>query len=608
MDVANINEIEIKLIIYSKLILWGSIKLRIEEFLTANSKEDYLKIYEQMKSNKIDFELYILTKIFYCYVIKNRKYHKYIELIDIFKEIDSTIKVQKISKKISDRKLLKSRLVVDNIKLLVKRYNKETDIIKKLNILVHLKYLDVDIRRIAKDIIENNLYGFIVQSEVHVIINGEKKKVEPRISIDLKSVKEQCEMVKSDENLFLYITNPDIKVQIEAVRKNPILKKYIKDKVLGEELTEEYMVDGGDKVKSYIQNEVKKEAYINERAEINSKYIFYNDKVIKLDKYKKIIDDVSRGKGKFKSIVIEGNENLGEYINFICRYIKSHKIDIAMGYVFDSGLTLLEETFDFILNNKGVCNLVVGNLQNYNKGNQKEKIRLDITSNTVHKLNKFISEGISIRTLNDRFYHGKIMLLEGENVNVVIMGSSNISASAYLENYEINTLFVFNKNSIEFNQYRSWFDVFWSKCDIINFIDINQIEAINFDIKSTSRKVNNNDMIKIIDNIEDKAIKERFNYWLNKNPYMIHKNLGIKSLENYMAFEYSNKLIVFDSYYLGNSYYYFYGYDLEELLRVLKNCSKTEIFNMSNMSKRGYHINDEDKLNKIRDNIFEVVH
>lgn len=349
------------------------------------------------------------------------------------------------------------------------------------------------------------------------------------------------------------------------------------------------------------------EKFTNEITGGNYNQFFYYNKLIKLDKYKSIIDEVVDGKHEFKSVIVEGNENLSSYINFICKYIKSYKINMAIGYVFDSGLELIKETFDFVLDNKYECNLVVGSLQNYDKGNLVEKIKLDITSNTIHKLNKLISDGINIRTLNDRFYHGKLIILEGEKVNIIIIGSSNISASAYLGNYEINTLLVFNKNSSEFNQYKNWFDTFWNNCDIVNFIDINTIECISPKIEKDLEEVSNRDMIKIIDNIEDKSIKERFNYWLSKKPHTIHKNLGIKSLDNYIAFEYDNEIIVFDSYYLGNSYYYFYEYDFKELLKLLKDRSKTEIFQISNMSKRGYHINDKEKLNKKRDDIFKLV-
>ncbi|HCW54099.1 MAG TPA: hypothetical protein DG753_10245 [Clostridium sp.] len=585
-------------------------KMTIEEFLDVNNKEQYLILIDEMKSKKIDIEIYIMTKVFYYCVLKNKKYSKYIEIRNMFKELDKNTKLNKISEKIKnqkDKKILKSRLVVNDIDFLVNKYNKERDIIKRLNILIFLRAMDVNVERLIDNMKLDNLYDAIVREELEVIVRGEKQKIEARINIDLMSVKEQCEMIKNEANLILYINRPAFIVQVEAVSKRDDLKKYIEDGTFENRLIEEYKRVANIEYTQYIYNERKKERYTNEFRSDDRGYELYDDKIVEIYKYKDIIDQVKSGKQNFKSVIITGNEKLCEYINFLCKYTSANKVDMAMGYVFDSGLTLIEETFNYILRNKGVCNIVAGNLQNYNKSNKKNKINLDITINTVNKLNKLISDGINVRTLNNRFYHGKTILLESENVNIVIVGSSNISASAYLANYEINTLLVFGKSNTEFYQYRKWFDNFWNECEKINFIDKELINFINLN-NGNSGQVNDSEMMKIIDNIEDKFIKERFNYWLNKNPYMIHKNLGIKSLENYMAFEYTQyKLIVFDSYYLGNAYYYFYEYNLDELLKLLKNCSKTEIFNLSDMSKRGYHISNNDKLNTIRDDIFKTM-
>ena len=46
----------------------------------------------------------------------------------------------------------------------------------------------------------------------------------------------------------------------------------------------------------------------------------------------------------------------------------------------------------------------------------------------------------------------------------------------------------------------------------------------------------------------------------------------------------------------GNSYYYFRNIQPEDLIMSIKNLSKTEIFNLSNMKKRGYHIKDDSSL------------
>ena len=72
----------------------------------------------------------------------------------------------------------------------------------------------------------------------------------------------------------------------------------------------------------------------------------------------------------------------------------------------------------------------------------------------------------------------------------------------------------------------------------------------------------------------DEELKFRLNLWMDKKPDAIYKDLGIESLEGYYLFEY-------------NDY---------NLLHKIKGLTKSEIFELSGMDKRGYHIEDRNKL------------
>lgn len=95
----------------------------------------------------------------------------------------------------------------------------------------------------------------------------------------------------------------------------------------------------------------------------------------------------------------------------------------------------------------------------------------------------------------------------------------------------------------------------------------------------------------------DEELKFRLNLWMDKKPDAIYKDLGIESLEGYYLFEYNDyNLLVFESFEPKNAFYCFRNESIEKLLHKIKGLTKSEIFELSDMDKRGYHIEDRNKL------------
>jgi len=95
----------------------------------------------------------------------------------------------------------------------------------------------------------------------------------------------------------------------------------------------------------------------------------------------------------------------------------------------------------------------------------------------------------------------------------------------------------------------------------------------------------------------DEELKFRLNLWMDKKPDAIYKDLGIESLEGYYLFEYNDyNLLVFESLEPKNAFYCFRNESIEKLLHKIKGLTKSEIFELSDMDKRGYHIEDRNKL------------
>ena len=154
----------------------------------------------------------------------------------------------------------------------------------------------------------------------------------------------------------------------------------------------------------------------------------------------------SNSTNNMKWKILDNDIIVSELLYEICLNIQATSLLVAVGFVFDSGLKLLQPLITSINVNNGIVELIIGSLQNYghNMINQKMDKKTAIT------LNELINTNIAqIYTYNESFYHGKFYYIAGINKSYVLLGSSNISKTAYLNNKELDILFEFTKDSIE---------------------------------------------------------------------------------------------------------------------------------------------------------------
>lgn len=287
--------------------------------------------------------------------------------------------------------------------------------------------------------------------------------------------------------------------------------------------------------------------------------------------------------------------NFEIYIKAIFKMFEINKISIHTGYVFSSGLKLINEELDCLLNSSGELNLLIGSLKDY----YSDEFIKDVDKKTALHINEFINKGATIKTNTDRFYHGKIYCLESTEYKFIIMGSTNLSKNAFHKNDELDCLYIINK--LEFNPFYERLEHNWNSGTIIPLLDINKfIESENIinatldnlDFNIISRK----EVEEKIKNIPDQLLRRRLLLWLEHNPSNIYEQLLVANVD-YIAIEYvSRNMIVLESFLPGNSYFVFYDIKIDDLLSLIENRTKTEIFELSNMKKRGYHIRDALKL------------
>lgn len=312
------------------------------------------------------------------------------------------------------------------------------------------------------------------------------------------------------------------------------------------------------------------------------------------------------------SSIICSEDAINIYLNMFAERFDAKKCIIASGYIYKSGLQMISPLLSKVYRNQGKLEIIAGSLKDYYRASTDNKL-VNMDLDTARYLNMMISEhGCNVYTMENKFYHGKYYFIEGESMSCCMIGSSNLTASGFTGNYELNTLYFMKNNSEQYNHLNTWFQDFLKKCILIeslsecNFTDTNlAFDTIN--AGSTVVSVDVDTIENEVQKLTDDEVKFRLNLWLNKKPTNIYRKLDIENLKDYVAFEFKDyNLIVFESFVSGNGYYYFDSNNIFETIEKIKQLSKTEIFQMSDMNKRGYHVKDANTLVKKVDSLFHI--
>lgn len=300
-----------------------------------------------------------------------------------------------------------------------------------------------------------------------------------------------------------------------------------------------------------------------------------------------------------KCSVLRNDIVLNELLIELGEKIKATQFLVAVGFSFSSGLRLLKPLMDQIRSNNGRIELVVGALQTY--GSSRKNTKID--RNSIIALNNFRNEyPLILYTYQNSFYHGKFYYIANNNKAFVIIGSSNISKTAYLNNYELNLLFEIDCNNPEEQDFINWFEKFKSECIKVEKLNPEEYEALDWDSEldiyeaRTIDRMSQDDVRNKISELTDEDTKFRLNVWLEHDPTEIFSNIGVPSLQEYIVFLYPGfGLAVFESFVPGNAYYAFRYTEFEKLLNQVSTLTKTQMIMNSAFLNRGYHLQDSIK-------------
>lgn len=301
---------------------------------------------------------------------------------------------------------------------------------------------------------------------------------------------------------------------------------------------------------------------------------------------------------EFSLITPETERN--ELLKNLAISLKADTFFASVGFVFSSGLSLLSPVLDYITEKGGKIELILGSLQNFKTANAHTKI----DKHTVIHLNKLIETiGIKLYTYEDAFYHGKFYYLSGKTKAAVIIGSTNISKTAFFDNYELDVLIPIDLTGDTENSFLKWYHDFKKQCTPILYLDENMFTELNWDSELSVynehfvKLMPTNDIIYKIQQLNDSVTKRRMENWMRHNPSLCLSVHNITALNNYVMFVYKDKrLAAFETFELNNAYYVFDCDDYGQLIERLSTLSKDEMVKLNQYKRRGYHIQDQDRL------------
>ena len=310
------------------------------------------------------------------------------------------------------------------------------------------------------------------------------------------------------------------------------------------------------------------------------------------------------------AMMVLRKNTIDSVINGIVRKANITKLYAATGFVFSSGLRLLQESLNIINDRNGKCRIVAGSLNSCANENVNNKI----DKTTVNYLNALIRDKkIELYSYIGAFYHGKFYYLCNEDYAYIIIGSSNISKAAFRSNFELDILHKVKLGSSQDKLFSNWFNGFISQCDKITNLDEKQFEDFNWNneldvFKPLNRKiVSSNEIKKRIAALTDEETQFRLNIWMDYRPDIICDDISIEALKSYTMFAFlEEELVVFESFEPQNAFYVFgCPNGLENLINSIAKLTKSQMTLSKWYVDRGNHISNRKSLQQRISRLFK---
>ena len=294
--------------------------------------------------------------------------------------------------------------------------------------------------------------------------------------------------------------------------------------------------------------------------------------------------DITTSLGKDLTI-IDKYDQIPNILYQIAIKIGANVFFAATGYAYDSGILMLEPvticTKAHASGKEHTTELVVGDLQNY----RPEEKQRSMNRKTAERINWMLDshELDNLYTYPDSFYHGKFYYISNGRITYVIVGSSNITESAYTKNRELDVMFRFERGEdgqpCEREQmFLDWYADLKEKC-----VEIPRLDETLFSSNLLIDEAGNSSSSSILKKLTSEEERERYRFLESLCPSsvdekMFYKKKEFKAFRGYIAFFYpENNITVLESFQYGNSCFVFGTTDEERIRMALMRKSKEQV-------------------------------
>ena len=283
-------------------------------------------------------------------------------------------------------------------------------------------------------------------------------------------------------------------------------------------------------------------------------------------------------------VVVSRDDDISNILFKLAVEIDANKLYIATGYVYRSGLEMLEPVFTYITSKEeGEVRLTIGALQNY----RTDKSIKGINRETANTLNRSMSMGLvsNISTYESSFYHGKYYYVTNGTIGYLIVGSSNVTETAFLRNLELDVLYKFDSSDpaqkrLEEN-FLGWYWGFQSECVSLESLNPARFES-NLFIDDSKQGYPGSKMDRLVKKLTTVEEQERYKFLLGFKPTSVEERpftrKDVRPFKNYSVFLYEEKNIaVLECFSYGNSSYVFEISSVDDIIRIIANKSKEAV-------------------------------
>ena len=523
---------------------------------------------------EIDKNEIISKEIDINYVTNMKKFDDTI-IIDIFNKDKSIIKVLGENTYIDLNKSV--------IDLLIKNDNSNIG-----------SYISILSRKRINELISKN--GHVIQyidnpseTMIRIAIENDLSSIGLIKNLDIEIYKK---LLIEYEDCIVYLSNMNKEIQEYMLTKDINNIKYFKN--INREIISPFIKDITiDMIK---ENEAKKEFINIINSEIVDECKIYKEKSLNNPnlnyKYLDIIEKLDIDNDK-EVLIIDRREPVNLHIEALFKIISCEKMEIASGFVYQTGLYLISDMIESLIKKNKEVNIIIGSLREYANGNP-----VNMDRNTAEYINLLIYDGMKVKTYIESFYHGKMYILHGEEVTAVIVGSSNVSAGGFYNNSETNIVMLFRNSSIKLLEFNEYFNELWSNSLNIEELDLNRFENKNIEYKD-SDNFEKRDLGKI-------DIKRKFDYLMAENPDRVIADIDAfkgRSYQNeYCAFYFKgyNDLLILESLKYQNAIYIYK--EVEDVDKFISLLDTKEFSTKTNkFVDRVNHTIDESHIRRVKD-------